>query len=73
MCAGWMPPTHLIRSNSVAYLNYSSQKGLCPVILHFTYSSYCRQHLTVKWNDTVSGKIKVQNGVKQGRSLTNYE
>ena len=42
------------------------KKGLHPVIICFIYDSYCRQQLTVKWNDTVSDYINVQNGVKQG-------
>ena len=46
------------------------KKGLHPVIIRFLYDSYCRQQLTVKWNDTVSDYINVQNGVKQGNVLS---
>ena len=46
------------------------KKGLCPLTVRILLNMYTEQKLQVKWNDILSDKFNVTNGVRQGGVLS---
>ena len=41
-------------------------KGMCPVVVRLLLSMYVNQKLQVKWNNVMSQRFNISNGVRQG-------
>ena len=46
------------------------KKGMCPLTVRLLLNMYTEQKLQVKWNDILSDKFDVSNGVRQGGILS---
>merc|ERR1712179_845915 len=46
------------------------KKGMCPLTVRLLLNMYTEQKLQVKWNDILSDKFEVTNGVRQGGVLS---
>ena len=58
------------RVNLVVLFNKLRKRNICPLYLRFLMNNYCNQTMMVRWNDTLSEKFTVSNGVKQGGVLS---
>ena len=65
-----MHPRHLIELTLSNYLNKMLKKGMCPLTVRLLLNMYTEQKLQVKWNDILSDKFEVTNGVRQGGVLS---
>ena len=41
-------------------------KGMCPLIVRLLLHMYTNKKLQVRWNDVMSNRFNVKNGVRQG-------
>ena len=48
------------------------KKGMCPLTVRLLLSMYIKQKLQVKWNNHISHKFNVTNGVRQGGVLSPF-
>ena len=48
------------------------KKGMCPLTVRLLLSMYIKQKLQVKWNNHISHKFSVTNGVRQGGVLSPF-
>ena len=46
------------------------KRGMCPLTVRLLLNMYTKQKLQVKWNDCISAKFEVTNGVRQGSVLS---
>ena len=59
--------------NRVEYVdlfNRLRDRNLCPIVLRIITNMYVNQVIQIKWNDLLSDKCKISNGVKQGGCLS---
>ena len=48
------------------------KRGMCPLIIRLLLNMYIQQKLQVKWNNHISYKFNVTNGVRQGSVLSPF-
>ena len=48
------------------------KRGMCPLTIRLLLNMYIQQKLQVKWNNHISYKFNVTNGVRQGGVLSPY-
>ena len=58
------------RVNYIKLFNKLIEKGMCPLIVRLLLNMYTNQKLQVKWNNCISAKFNVTNGVRQGGILS---
>ena len=58
------------RVNYIKLFNKLLDKGMCPFTVRLLINMYTSQKLQVKWNDKLSNKFDVTNGVRQGGVLS---
>ena len=54
------------RVNYIKLFNKLIAKGMCPLTVRLLLNMYVKQKLQVKWNNCISSKFIVTNGVRQG-------
>ena len=54
----------------VNLFNTLGDRNLCPIVLRIIMNMYVNQVIQIKWNDLLSDKYKISNGVKQGGCLS---
>ena len=57
------------RVNYIKLFDKLLRKGMCPLTVRLLLSMYTNQKLQVKWNNHLTQKFNVTNGVQQGRVL----
>ena len=50
--------------------NILRDRGVCPVVLRLIMNMYTNQEIQIKWNNLLSTKCEISNGVKQGGCLS---
>ena len=70
----WTP---LIRSSKafdrlyhIELFRLLSERAVCPLILRLLFNMYRKQHIQVRWGDSLSDMFSMSNGVKQGAALS---
>ena len=58
------------RVEYVNHFNTLRDRNLCPIVLRIIMNMYVNQVIQIKWNDLLSDKCKICNGVKQGGCLS---
>ena len=58
------------RVNFIKLFEKLLKKGMCPLTVRLLLNMYTEQKLQVKWNDILSDKFEVTNGVRQGGVLS---
>ena len=58
------------RVNFIKLFEKMLKKGMCPLTVRLLLNMYTEQKLQVKWNDIISDKFEVTNGVRQGGVLS---
>ena len=58
------------RVNYIKLFDKLLRKGMCPLTVRLLLSMYTNQKLQVKWNDHLTQKFNVTNGVRQGGVLS---
>ena len=58
------------RVNYIKLFDKLLNKGMCPLTIRLLMSMYTSQKLQVKWNDKISERFEVTNGVRQGGVLS---
>ena len=58
------------RVNYIKLFEKMLKKGMCPLTVRLLLNMYTEQKLQVKWNDILSDKFDVSNGVRQGGILS---
>ena len=58
------------RVEYVNLFNRLCDRNLCPIVLRIVMNMYVNQVIQIKWNDLLSDKCKISNGVKQGGCLS---
>ena len=58
------------RVNYIKLFDKLLSKGMCPLTVRLLMNMYTNQKLQVKWNDRLSDKFNVTNGVRQGGVLS---
>ena len=58
------------RVNFIKLFEKMLKKGMCPLTVRLLLNMYTEQKLQVKWNDILSDKFEVTNGVRQGGVLS---
>ena len=58
------------RVNYIKLFDKLLSKGMCPLTVRLLMNMYTSQKLQVKWNDRLSDKFDVSNGVRQGGILS---
>ena len=58
------------RVEYVNLLNRLRDRNLCPIVLRRITNMYVNQVIQIKWNNLLSDKCKIGNGVKQGGCLS---
>ena len=58
------------RVNYIKLFDKLLDKGMCPFTVRLLINMYTSQKLQVKWNDKLSNKFDVTNGVRQGGVLS---
>ena len=58
------------RVNFIKLFEKMLKKGMCPLTVRLLLNMYTEQKLQVKWNDILSDKFHVTNGVRQGGVLS---
>ena len=58
------------RVNYIKLFEKLLSKGMCPLTVRLLMNMYISQELQVKWNDKISEKFDVANGVRQGGVLS---
>ena len=58
------------RVNYIKLFDKLLSKGMCPLTVRLLMNMYTSQKLQVKWNDKLSEKFDVTNGVRQGGVLS---
>ncbi|CAL4169380.1 unnamed protein product, partial [Meganyctiphanes norvegica] len=54
------------RVNYIKLFDKLLSKGMCPLTVRLLLNMYTKQKLQVKWNNRLSSKFDVTNGVRQG-------
>ncbi|CAL4144648.1 unnamed protein product, partial [Meganyctiphanes norvegica] len=58
------------RVNYIKLFDKLLSKGMCPLTVRLLLNMYTKQKLQVKWNNRLSSKFDVTNGVRQGGVLS---
>ena len=58
------------RVNYIKLFEKLLEKGMCPLTVRLLLNMYVEQKLQVKWNDILTDKFDVTNGVRQGGVLS---
>ena len=58
------------RVEYVNLFNTLRDRNLCPIVLRIIMNMYVNQVIQIKWNDLLSDKCEISNGVKQGGCLS---
>ena len=58
------------RVNYIKLFNKLLDRGMCPLTVRLLLNMYTKQKLQVKWNNNISHKFDVTNGVRQGGVLS---
>ena len=58
------------RVNYIKLFEKLLNKGMCPLTVRLILNMYTKQKLQVKWNDHLTQKFEVTNGVRQGGVLS---
>ena len=58
------------RVNYIKLFNKLLERGMCPLTVRLLLNMYTNQKLQVKWNNDLSSKFEVTNGVRQGGILS---
>ena len=58
------------RVNYIKLFEKLLRKGMCPLTVRLLLNMYTKQKLQVKWNDILTDKFDVTNGVRQGGVLS---
>ncbi|CAL4158274.1 unnamed protein product [Meganyctiphanes norvegica] len=58
------------RVNYIKLFDKLLNKGMCPLTVRLLLNMYTKQKLQVKWNNRLSLKFDVTNGVRQGGVLS---
>ena len=58
------------RVEHVKLFNILRDRGVCPVVLRLIMNMYTNQEIQIKWNNLLSTKCEISNGVKQGGCLS---
>ena len=58
------------RVEYVKLFNILRDRGVCPVVLRLIMNMYTNQEIQIKWNNLLSTKCEISNGVKQGGCLS---
>ena len=58
------------RVDYIKLFNKLLDRGMCPLTVRLLLNMYTKQKLQVKWNNSISSKFGVTNGVRQGGVLS---
>ena len=58
------------RVNYIKLFRKLINRGMCPLTVRLLLNMYTKQKLQVKWNNCISPKFEVTNGVRQGSALS---